>query len=140
MARSYHPLFLLLSLFGLFSCEEPATPNIGQIDPQLVVVSNFTNGQAIEVNISQTQAVTDPSQIIYIDDATVNIYDGANFLEQLELVQNGEKSIPFYTSRSLKPEVGVTYTILVAAPGFDQVMATSSIPPSIESPQWRFLI
>lgn len=119
-------------LFGAATCERPIDLEIPVIEPKLVVISNFTSDEALLVNVSKTQSILDSNDVVYIRDAIVELYQGEDLLEELSLVNGTRKIPPYYTTLGLEPEPGVVYTIKVEAPGFNPVMAESSIPEKID--------
>lgn len=125
-------LFILFMLFFAATCERPLDLGIEEPEPRLVVVSNFTNDKALEVIVSQTRSILSSEQTQYVLDAEVNLFEGGDFIETLDLVPAVGKLAPYYTTRSFQPEVNVVYNIKVQAPGFDPVMAQSSIPGIID--------
>jgi hypothetical protein len=123
-----------LLLFAAVSCERPFDPGIDSLPPQLVVVSNFSDQKAIQVQVSLSRPVTDNSgQAQFVNDATVEIFrDDTTLLEILDFVPGRGKLPPYYITRALIPEANVLYTIKVDAPGFETVMAQSKIPRRIQ--------
>lgn len=124
--------FVGMILIIAATCERPLDIKLEEPEARLVVISNFTNNQAIQVQVSKSRSVLNTGDIAYINDAVVEIFDEDLLLETLELVPLIGKTPPFYTTRVLVPEVDVVYTIKVEAPGFDPVMAHSKIPPKID--------
>lgn len=115
------------------TCERPVELPFDVPDPRLVVVCNFTDGAFFIVQVSKSRSALDQSPEEYIADAKVDIYQGDTFIETLELTQRGnELRTPYYITRELKPKQGVVYTIRVEAPGFETVMAQSSMPEAME--------
>ncbi len=129
MIRFTLSLFAGISILGLLvSCEKPVDLNIGRSKSQLVIVSNFTPSQPIVVQVSKTRSPTSTEDSVYVENATVSLYQGAKLLEVLELVSGPTDQPPYYTTRQTTPLVGVTYTIHAQAPDFEPISATSSVP------------
>ncbi|MFM9948456.1 MAG: DUF4249 domain-containing protein [Saprospiraceae bacterium] len=115
------------------TCERPVELPFDFPDPRLVVVCNFTGDAFFIVQVSKSRSALDQSPEEYIANAKVDIYQGGTFIETLELVpRGGGIRAPYYITRELKPKQGVIYTIRVEAPGFETVMAQSSIPEATE--------
>jgi len=115
------------------TCERPVELPFDIPDPRLVVVCNFTGDAFFIVQVSKSRSALDQSPEEYIANAKVDIYQGDTFIETLELVPRGpEIRTPYYITRILKPVQGVVYTIQVEAPGFEKVMAQSSVPEATE--------
>ncbi|NUO01341.1 MAG: DUF4249 domain-containing protein [Saprospiraceae bacterium] len=115
------------------TCERPVELPFDIPDPRLVVVCNFTGDAFFIVQVSKSRSALDQSPEEYIANAKVDIYQGSTFIETLELVpRGGEIRTPYYITRELKPKQGIVYTIRVEAPGFETVMAQSSVPQATE--------
>ena len=102
-------------------------------EERLVIYSNFSDQQTLEVFVSKTRSVLNTQPTTFLEDATVMVFVDNELVEILESVpaaESGDKPA-FYKTLKLKPEVGVVYTIKVTVPGFDPVTATNSIPPSV---------
>jgi hypothetical protein len=124
--------FLWLTFFSLaVACERPIDLTIDEPAPQLVVLSNFTADRNMQVRISQTQSVLDTEPPTSVLDADVRLFKEEEFIQRLMLVEVDDRE-PFYTTQDFKPEIGVTYTIKVEAPGFAPVEAMSKIPTKID--------
>lgn len=120
-------LVLLSLIFMAATCERPVDFDLEAPQTQLVVTSNFTNDKAIEVQVQKSQEALNNQLIEFVGNATVEIYEGDNFIEQLELVVQ-PKVVPFYRTKEFVPRTNVLYTIEVAVPGFQIVKAQSIIP------------
>lgn len=119
---------MLLFLLMASACEEPSAP--GDIQPRLIIFSEFTSNRTLEVQVAKSRSIYQGNQEQeYVLNAEVDIYEGETFLERLGL--NREKFPPCYTSVDLNPEPNVTYTIEASAPGFERVSGTDQIPGSI---------
>ncbi len=115
------------------TCERPVELPFDIPDPRLVVVCNFTGDSFFLVQVSKSRSALDQSPEEYIANAKVDIYQGDTFIETLELVpRGGGIRTPYYITRELIPKQGVIYTIRVEAPGFETVMAQSSMPEATE--------
>ncbi len=115
------------------TCERTVELDIDEPPPRLVVNSSFTLGERVEVTVSKSQSILDTNLPEYLADAVVTLYQGDQFLEQLELfIDLGPRIPPYYVSESFKPEAAVTYTIRVEAVGFETVEAHSFIPEPVE--------
>jgi regulatory protein YycI of two-component signal transduction system YycFG len=123
---------LWLTLFSLtMACERPIDLTIEEPDPQLVVLSNFTADRNMQVRVSRTQSVLDTEPPAPVLDADVRLFKGEEFVQRLILLSE-EGQDPFYTTQDFKPEIAVTYTIKVEAPGFAPIEAMSQIPVKID--------
>lgn len=129
-----HRLFLLPATVVLLmmACEEPFEFDLDDQE-RLVIYSNFSDLQTLEVYVSKTRSVLSNAPTTFLEDATVMVFSGSQLIEILEPVPANapEANPPFYRTLKLKPEVGVVYTIKVTAPGFEPVTATNTIPVSV---------
>jgi hypothetical protein len=128
----YHFYLIVAIVFGLHSCEEPSVFDIARSTPtELVFQSFFTPNNPIQVTVSKSRSITSTSTATeYILNATVEIYEGDTYMETLSLVEPKSSDNPtlFYTSTEFIPEVNVTYTVRVEAPGYSPISAESKIP------------
>lgn len=131
-----HSLFLIFAVLVLSAstCERPADLEIDGPEPTLVVISNFSDQGVIKVQVSTSMDALTGGSVEYVTDANVELLEGDEFIEQLQLVEPVSMP-PYYTTYELKPKVGVLYTIKVHAPGFRTVSAKSVIPPQIRIDQ-----
>ena len=124
----------LFSLLLLFGCVEEVELDLPELAPQLVVLSNFTTDQELQVSVASTRsAVSDAVEpFIYYTEADVRLWNGLDELEVLELVfPETPESTPYYRAKGFVPQVGVRYTVKVNVEGFDEVTATSEIPAPV---------
>jgi hypothetical protein len=114
------------------TCERTVDLGLPTPSPRLVVISNFSPGQFVQVRVSKSQNVLEDLPEEYLSDASVTLYQGDEFIEVLELViPLAERIPPYYTTRTFQPKASVTYTILVEAAGFPSVTAESFIPEPV---------
>lgn len=129
MKRSILYFFVGMSMLALLAgCE--GSVQLDTYDPmaQLVIVSNFTPSQPVVVQVSKTRSPLSTEDSVYLENATVELYQDSKLLEVLELVSGPVDKPPYYTTRQTTPLVGVTYTIRAQAPDFESISATSSVP------------
>lgn len=112
----------------LLSCEDQVNFDLGNTSPQLVLISDFAPEQPVIVQVSQSRSPLSTEDTVYIDHAKVTLYQGAQVIEELELIPGTKFRPPYYTTRKFTPLAGVDYTIRAEAPNFKAVSATSSIP------------
>lgn len=128
-----HPLFISIILFlvlGLYSsCIEQVDLGIEEIPPKLVVLSNFSDLDTLEVVVSVSRSALEEGPVEYVTNAKVDIFKGDVFLETLEYVESENEGFPsYYQSAFHVPEIGEVYTIDVSAPGFLPVNSSNTIP------------
>jgi hypothetical protein len=132
MARPILFCLFVSLLFIAATCERPVDLQIPVLEPKLVVVSNFTSEEDVFVQVTKSQSILDSNDVTYITDAVVELYQEDILLEELSLVQGVRRVPPYYSTFMTSLEPGVIYTIKVDAPGFETVMAESSIPEKID--------
>ncbi len=126
-------LFTLgLMIVGLASCEQPVSLDIDEPDPQLVVISNFTDSKEMQVRVSKTRSVLDSGAPVYLTEADVRLYEEETFIQRLQLVNGKGETPPYYTTVDFEADFDVTYTIKVAANGFEPIEAISRVPSKID--------
>ncbi|NUQ22810.1 MAG: DUF4249 domain-containing protein [Saprospiraceae bacterium] len=120
------------------TCEKPVELDLPLPDPKLVVVSNFTTGEAMRVRVSRSRSILDDSPEDYIADAVVELFnEDDQIIEQLNLViPQINRVSPYYTTQGAVIAPGETYKLKVRAPGFEPVMSKSAIPPRIQIQQF----
>ena len=123
---TYH-LAVLLFCFGILSCSVPTD----ELEPTGVISSMamdalFDEGEHFRVVLYKLNSRQ--KEIVYIDNATVEIFSNENeLLETLEF--HGENDmVPCYQSTYLKAEAGKSYTVKAQAPGFRTSTWTGSAP------------
>jgi len=120
------------------TCEKPVELGLPLPDPKLVVVSNFTTGEAMRVRVSRSRSILDDSPEDYIADAVVELFnEDDQFIEQLNLViPQINRVSPYYTTQGTAFVPGETYKLKVSAAGFEPVTSNSAIPPRIQIQQF----
>ncbi len=124
--------YLFASLFSLSSCEDVVDLPLDSRS-ELVVFSNFSDQNGLEVFVYKTKSVTNSQPTEYIKDADVRVFKGGDLLEVLSLVSspdNGNRP-PHYKTTALTPEFDVEYTIEVKVEGFETITAKNSIPTPV---------
>ena len=133
MIRNYILPLVFFCFYFLTSCEKVVEFDFKDQE-QLVVFSNFSNQNDLEVLVYTTRSRLSPTDSTrFLTDATVMVFSEGQLLELLELVPGNpeDKSPPYYRSKSLVPQAGKIYSIKVSVPGYDPVTATNSIPESV---------
>jgi hypothetical protein len=126
LTRYYPILFLTVLLYG---CLEPVELPQLEGDAKLVVNSNFTNDQHFLVRVTRSKNIQDASNIIFVNNATVGIYENGELLEVLNwFPPDAVDSFPSYRSLQVKASFGVEYEIRASAPGFETVTSTGKVP------------
>lgn len=123
----------LAGLLTASTCERPVEDlDLPSPPSELVLNCSFTPGHPVEVAVTRTQGILDTELPTYLVGADVRLFDGDQFIEQLEIViPQNSRDIPYYTTINFTPKASTTYTVEVEAPGFEKATAMSFIPESI---------
>ncbi len=120
----------LLVLILLPACETVIEIDPPEYDPELSIASNFTPDAIWSAIITRTVAIgslrdnPDP----FVPNATVRVYQGESLMDRL--IYDPEGNGEYVSSQGLKPQANIPYRMVVEAPGFRSVSATSMAPSS----------
>ena len=120
------PRFLLVVLAvgcALAGCETVVDVNVPAHERQLVAQGFFAPESLWVVRVSHTVGYTDPAAPALVEDATVEVWTEGERVERLARRDSGT-----YVATGTRPEPGRTYTLRVAAPGFDPVEGRGALP------------
>ena len=117
----------LFILILLPACETVIEIDPPEYDPELSISSNFTPDSTWSAIITQTVPVGSlrdtPSPIL--SNATVRVYQGESLIDRLIYsLDSGE----YVSTQGIKPRANIPYRMVVDAPGFRSVSATSTAP------------
>lgn len=121
---------LCIGLAVLPSCEEVIDLGFEVPKSRLVINANIFPNEAVTLRVSATRPPGTPA--VNIDKAQVMLFEGNELAEQLSYrpdPKNGAGG-EYYTT-DFQPREGKSYTLHVAAAGYDPVMAVSYIPAQI---------
>jgi hypothetical protein len=123
----------MLAILGLgTTCERSIDLPFDRPASNLVVVSNFTREKQLEVRVSSSRSILEASIGEYLPDARVELFSDGEFMERLELViPAGGRIPPYYQTRNVDLNTGITYQIRVDVTGFNPVTASSKIPEPV---------
>lgn len=126
-------LFIYISCCLLWmSCEKPTNLELNNSEQRLVVQSNFSPNQPVEVFVSRSESLSiSDDDFVAIGNAIVEIYQETTLLEKLEFISAPLPDGLFYRSTEFRPRVGIEYMIRVNAPGFKEVRAVNKIPSPV---------
>lgn len=128
--RPYFWFAFCLLIFTI-ACERPVDLNIETPSQKLVVISNFSPTQPLQVEVSQARSVLSTEAPNYIKNATVDVYENTEFVERLQLINTDPESPSYYAAKYFVPKEKNLYTIRVEAPDFEPISSESSIPQRI---------
>ncbi len=127
-----HKIVIVFSIVcsGLFlACESPFDP--GDLNESRIALSaTCSPAQGFLVFVSPVTPFIDNSETDLIENATVNLYSGGQFLAKLPLSTLGDRKV-FYSA--LKPQDGFSYTLEIDAPGYHSVDVSDRQPSKPEA-------
>ncbi len=120
--------FIGLLIFILLpACETVIEIDPPEYDPELSIASNFTPDSIWSAIITRTVPVGSlsdtPSPLV--SNASVSVYQGESLIDRL--IYNLDRG-EYVSSQGLKPRANIPYRMVVEAPGFRSVSATSMAP------------
>lgn len=127
---SFAGFYGLCLLIGT-ACVEPVVPDLIAPDPRLVVNCTFKPFHPISIRLTKSESIFGMRPDEAVLDAIVEIYQGNELLETLELVPNDDPESALYSTRSLCPREGKEYMVRVTAKGFPPASASSIIPEPV---------
>ncbi len=123
---------LVLTTFFLASCEDVVNLPVDS-EPELVVFSNFSDQNSLEVYVYKTRSILSNEPTEYVTNAVVKVYAGGQLLEVLQVFEP-DASLhlsPYYKTSNLTPEFDKEYTIEVNVEGYQTITAKNSIPTPV---------
>ena len=127
-------LFLLAGLV-LVSCEQAVDLELEELQPQVVINSQFTPGHPFRVTVSKSQNVLNAAADEFLTNAKVTVLNAdGRALETLRLETDRR---PIYQSRQLQPSVGRTYHVRVETEGGEVLTASDYLPFPVALKQLR---
>lgn len=118
-------IYILVTIFFISACEKEIDIDIPDRERKIVVNSTFTTDQTLTVNLSKTLSIIDRAAVVFLDDASIKLYQEGEFIEDLEFINNGN----YISSNNLS--ASTNYTIEVTRNG-NVATATNHIPTPIE--------
>jgi len=122
---------LVISVVVLLSaCETVIEIDPPDYDPELHIVSKFSPDSTWATQLTSTIPLSteaEPTDIL-VENASILIYDGDILVDRL--IHDKKNPLWYVSSQNHTPELGTLYRIVVEAPGFTSVSATSMAPPS----------
>lgn len=130
--RFHYFLYALATILAT-SCEDVVDLPIDESAKQLVIFSNFSDQNHLQVLVYKTKFINSKKPTEYVENANVNVFADGILLEKLHLVIPDSASglFPYYQSTDLVPEYDKEYTIEVYVEGYDTITATNSIPTPV---------
>ncbi|TRX60567.1 DUF4249 domain-containing protein [Fulvivirga sp. M361] len=113
-----------LALLSIMACETPFDPDFKE-KPQVVVNSFFRPGSPVQIDLSRSNFILAPEQVISVDQAIVTVSNATEVIETL--LEDGQGN---YTSTFI-PEVQTEYFLSVQVDGFSEVTSSNIIPGAV---------
>ncbi len=117
---------IILLFVILVSCEKIIDINIPEKDKKIVVNSIISTDSLVKVNVSKSLNILDNQNAVFLNDASVKLYEDNVFIEQLQNTTNGN-----FESQSFYPSVGKKYKIEVSHSNLNTVTAENKIPVKV---------
>jgi len=126
LLKKYSPaLFIALLSISFSSCEKEIDVDLKSVPPQLVIEGIVKQDQLATVYITHTLDFSNNNGYPNLSNAIVTISDDRGNSEVLEQGSNG-----WYTAKTIKGEIGYTYTMSVVYED-QEYTATSKMPPHV---------
>ena len=119
----YIVLFFVISI----SCEKIIDIDIPEKEKKIVINSIISTDSLVKVNVSKSLNILDDKNVIYLNKATVKLYEDDKFIENLTNISNGN-----FMSKVFYPKMGKNYKIEVSAQNLKTVTAESKIPQKVK--------
>ena len=128
MKKQIKYIYLLIGLLVILvsSCESVLFIELEESDKLIVMNGALSNDSTVMVQVSRTRHILDNADIFPLENASVNLYRGAELLEQLNHVGNG-----YFRTTSFHPAVGEELSIEVEQAGYPSVSASCQIPETV---------
>jgi len=125
--KVFSAVFLIMSTFIFYSCEEIIEIDLNSADPKIVIEGSVTAQPGpYTVTITKTTDYYNPGSYPTVSGAVVSIADSNGFFEELVETATG-----IYQTDSLQGTPGRTYTLTVTVEG-QTYSAVSSMPQATE--------
>ncbi len=121
-------LLLFASTIFLHSCLKQKDINLNIKENQYVVNALIQQDDSCRVYISKSQFLNDTSNIAYVDNAQVQLFENDNFIEELAYKLTSVNA-PYYASRFKDFKEENKYSVKVLIPGYEKEIRSSDIIP-----------
>jgi len=129
MIIKYLRIFIIIAaLMFLAACEKIINEDINHVTRKLVIYSFLSPEKPIEVSVTSSVPILDNDTIIYVSNATVQVYEDGVLLENLYCNSNTRS----YTGDSITPFPGKKYRIEVSATNFATASCETVIPIPVQ--------
>ena len=118
-------IFITLIVLFVSSCTKDISINIANTSSKIVVNSFFAPQDSLLINISKTISILATDTLNYVNNASVELFNGASSIGKLTYIQNGFYTLP----TKLMPQGG--YSVKVSVPDMDTVTSQDTIPVTV---------
>ncbi len=142
MIIMYRTILLFMLLLLAFSCQETLVDiEVDTSTPRLVVGGLFAPNEEMVLKLTRSVTIQESARFsgFDIENATVELFEGNRLVDQLRYQSQRNEGDPdvddlgaYYSSPNFFPDPEKTYTIVINAPDFESVTATTTIPESVE--------
>ena len=123
-------LRLLPLLTALCACEQVIEPDLPEHPPRLVLQAFFTSDGAWTAHVGRSSWILEPRSFDPpVTDAEVELLAGDRVVGKLEF----NYTVVAYVFEGGALQAGETYSLRVAAPGFETVRATDTVPGPVQT-------
>ena len=132
--------FVIVLFF--ISCDENQFSQIKTIEfpehtPKLAVTAKLSNSFSPKIFVSHSQKLLDNRDYEVIDNASVNLFKGDDFLMDFTWDNNSRRYLP--TGILPEFEEGVEYKLEASASGYEPIVATQMLPKNCEIVNVEFI-
>ena len=123
---------LLPFLAVLCACEQVIEPDLPEHRPRLVLQAFFTSDGAWTAHVGRSSGILETRSVhggSLVDDAAVELLAGDRVVGKLEF----NYTVVAYVFEGGPLQAGETYSLRVAAPGFETVRATDTVPGPVQT-------
>ncbi len=137
------PILILLGFTAFLGCEKDLEYDLATSQPRLVVNSLFARDSSFRIEVSLSATPGQGDQIMSLKNANIALLENDNQIDDFVLdsllaapinlggIPNASLAptkLYFHRSTSTKAKTGVEYRIQVDYPGFNEVIASTSVP------------
>jgi len=126
MKPNYYSKYIIIAglvMLVLNSCEKVIDINIPDSERKIVINSIIHPGSEVVVNASRSLSVMEDNNFVFLDDATISLYEDDQSVGNLNFFADGLYYLPDF-----HPSVNKTYRIEASSPNLQSVSATTTIP------------
>jgi hypothetical protein len=129
LIRAKPRLIYLVPFVLAAGCAREVVINLPQVDPKIVAICHFTDGQPFRIKLSVSQSVYDTAapQVPKFEDVDLTVATNGTFLDKLVHKYTSDNHELYYESHGVV-EAGKHYSMTAKVRGYPNVDASSSVP------------